>query len=453
MAKIGFPAVLSSVIFTFYNLADAAWIGRLPEGAESVMAGIQVSWPFIWLIVSFVSGFAGAAVTALVAQYIGAGRPKEANLAMNQLFTVSAVSGFVLGAVGFFLTGAIISLLVHDPSVATEASIYLKVIFLGLPTMMLPGLFHFAYSSTGDTVTPLLVNLIGTGLNVVLDPYLILGWGPFPQMGILGAAYATIAAQGVSTIIFLVLFARKTGTLHFDRHALRPQWRWMSKAIRIGFPAAIGSSTVALGFVVLMGVIGRLDNASAALAGYGAADRIFGFIFIVTNGLGLGLTTMIGQSLGAGMMDRAREVMKKGVTALFVILILESVILWLVRRPLLGIFLPNSPDALHTGARFIELFAAGMPLLGAFFAAEAIYRGSGHNKPIMWLGLLRLWGLRLPLGWLLAIPLGMQSDGVWIGMSLSNIIGGIVAIFFLISPSWQRSVVEPEEEPPEAVDL
>ena len=131
MAKIGFPAVLSSVIFTFYNLADAAWIGRLPEGAESVMAGIQVSWPFIWLIVSFVSGFARAAVTALVAQYIAAGRPKEANLAMNQLFTVCAVSGFVLGAVGFFLTGAIISLLVHDPSVATEASLYLKVLFLG----------------------------------------------------------------------------------------------------------------------------------------------------------------------------------------------------------------------------------------------------------------------------------------------------------------------------------
>jgi len=236
MARIGGPAVISSLLFTLYNLADAFWIGRLPkEEAGAVMAGIQISWPFVWFLISFVAGFGGAAVSALVAQYIGAGRPKEANFAMNQLFMLAAIAGVVLGVI--------------------------------------PGLFYFAFSASGDTVTPLIVNAIGIVLNMALDPFLVLGIGPLPQMGILGAAYATVAAQGVTTLIFIRLLVKGKKGLRFDRAAILPRLDWMIKALRIGLPAAVGQSTVALGFLVLTGVIGRLPDAEVALAGYGIADH------------------------------------------------------------------------------------------------------------------------------------------------------------------------------------
>lgn len=445
MARIGLPAVVSSVLFTLYNLADAFWIGRLPgEEAGTVMAGIQISWPFFWLIVSFVAGFGGAAVSALVAQYVGAGRPKEANFALNQLLSIASVASILLGVIGYFLAPHVVSILVGDPGVSGQASTYLAVIFLGLPTMLLPQLFFFAFSATGDTVTPLLVTLVGIGINVALDPLLILGLGGFPQMGILGAAIATVVAQGVSTVVFLLIFRRGKGELRLDPPALRIRRQWLSKALRIGTPAAIGQSTVALGFVVLIGIIGRLDNAEAALAGYGVGDRIFGLLFIVTEGLGIGLTTMVGQALGASMMARAREVVRKGVAALFVILIVEALVLWLARDALVSLFMPGRTEIIREGARFIELFAAGMPLLGAFFAAEAIYRGAGRNVPPMILGAFRLWGLRVPLAYLFAFPLGLQADGVWIGMSLSNIVSGLASIGLLLSPRWQRSRVDDE---------
>ncbi len=448
MTRIGGPAVLSSLVFTLYNLADAAWIGRLPgDEGLAVMAGIQSSWPFVWFLISLIAGFGGAAVTALVAQNIGANRPREANYALNQLFTVSIFAGFAIGVTGYFISPVIVSLLVDDAAVAAQAAIYLKVIFLGLPTMMLPGLLSFAFSATGDTVTPLLVNLIGTGLNVLLDPLLILGWGPFAQMGILGAAYATLAAQGVSTVIFVALFLRGQGPLRLDSEALRLNARWLSKALRIGLPAAIGQSSVAFGFMIVIGVIGRLDNPAAALAGYGVADRVFGMLFIATDGLGVGLTTMVGQALGALKMDRARELVKKGLLALFSIVLVEAAFLYIIRRPLISAFLPGQADAIREGARFIELFAAGMPFLSAFFAAQAIYRGSGHNIPTMILGILRLWILRIPLSYTFAFVAGMQSDGVWLGMSLSNVIAGLAAVGFIVSRSWQRSVIEPVEEP------
>ena len=445
MIRIGGPAVLSSLLFTLYNLADAFWIGRLPTGSAAVMAGIHVSWPFVWFVISFVAGFGGAAVTALVAQNIGAGRPKEANLAINQLFMIAVGASVVLGALAYAYTGSFLAVLVSDGAVVDQAAIYLRVIFLGLPTMILPGLMTYAFSATGDTVTPLFVNGSGVLLNMILDPLLVLGLGGAPQLGILGAAVATVISQGVTTLVFLALFCKGHGGLKLDTSALRPRGSWVRRAVRIGLPAALGQSSVALGYVVVMGIIGRLDNAAVTLAGYGIADRIFGTLFIVTDGLGIGLTTMIGQALGAGLSNRARDTLRAGFKTLIAIVCAEAIFLWLARRPLVALFIPGQTEVIREGARLIELFAIGMPFLSAFFAADAVYRGAGHTKPMMVVAFLRLWIIRIPLSYLLAFPVGWQADGVWLGMSLSNVVSGLVAAALLAGRGWQRSVVTPDD--------
>ena len=443
MARIGGPAVLSSLLFTLYNLADAFWIGRLPQvESAAVMAGIQVSWPVVWLLISVVEGFGGAAVTALVAQYMGAGREREANFAMNQLFSLSVISGITLGLAGYLVSPWLLGLLVGGGAVADAANLYLKVIFLGLPTMLIPGLFYFALAACGDTLTPLLVIGAGDLLNMALDPLLVLGWGPVPRMGILGAAYATVAAQGFAALIFLILFAAGKGQLRLEVRALTPHWQWVKKSVRIGLPAAIGQSSTAFGFVILTGVIGRLPNPEVALAGYGIGDRIVGILFIITDGLSVGLTTMVGQALGARLMDRARELVRKGLAALIAILTCEAALLWLLRRPLVGLFIPGRPDVITVGASFVQAFALSMPFLGAFFAAMSIYRGAGHNLPTMILGILRLWVLRIPLAYLFGFTFAWGTDGVWWGMALSNVLAGLSAVGLLVSRSWQRSVVE-----------
>jgi len=128
---------------------------------------------------------------------------------------------------------------------------------------------------------------------------------------------------------------------------------------------------------------------------------------------------------------------------MFGILVIEAALLWLLRFPLISTFIPGNPEVIRTGARFIELFAIGMPFLGAFFAAESVYRGSGHNVPPMILGVVRLWALRIPLSYIFAFTLRMGSDGIWIGMSISNVVSGIASLGLLASRSWLRSRVPP----------
>jgi putative MATE family efflux protein len=457
MLRIGAPAVVSSVLFSLYNLTDAYWIGQLSgEGAVQAMAGIQTSWPFVWFLISLIAGFATAAVSALVAQNIGANRPEDANHALNQLFLVGMAAGLIVGLSGVAVVQRVLPSLLADPAVAGEATRYLRIIFLGIHTMLLPGLASSAFSASGNTLVPVFVNLVGVGLNIPLDRLLVLGWtgslGPLghievPSLGIAGAAYATVIAQGVATLIFLALLTRKRRALRLERRLMRPDWRLLWKATRIGLPAGLGQATVAFGFAVMAIVIGRLDNSAVALAGYGVADRIFGLLFIATDGLGVGLTTMVGQALGAGLLDRTRILVSKGIRALLVVVLVEAVILYIARRPLVTVFLPGSADAIREGTNFIALFAASMPFLCAFFAAEAVYRGAGHNMPVFYLGLIRLWALRIPLSWAFAFPLGMGSTGIWLGMSASNVVSGIAAILWLRTGSWRRSVVEGPSEP------
>ncbi len=459
MVRIGAPAVVSSVLFSLYNLTDAYWIGHL-QGANAInaMAGIQSSWPFVWFLISLTAGFAGAAVSALVAQNIGANRPEEANRALNQLFLVGLLAGFVIAVVGSVAAQFVLPVFFADPAVSREATTYLRIIFLGIHTMLLPGLAASAFSASGNTLLPVYVNLVGVGLNIPLDRIMVLGWtgslGPFghiaiPQLGIAGAAYATLIAQGVSTLIFVALLACGRRGLRLERRLLRPNVGLLRKALRIGLPAGLGQATVAFGFAVMVIFISRLDNSAAALAGYGVADRIFGLLFIATDGLGVGLTTMIGQAVGAGLLDRARVLVSKGIRALLVVVLVEAVVLYIARQPLVAVFLPGKADAIREGTSFITLFAASMPFLCAFFAAEAVYRGAGHNFPAMMLGFIRLWVLRIPLSVLFAFPLGLGSTGIWLGMSASNVLSGIAAMLWLRTGSWQRSVIEtPKEESP-----
>ncbi len=442
MFRLGWPAMVTGLLQALYHLADAFWIGHLPP-AESgaAVAAIQISWPVVWLLISFVAGFGGAAGSALISQYTGAKRSGEANFACSQIFSLSFLSGIVIAVSGFFLSPHLLPLLVQAGEVTDAATVYIQVIFLGMPFLFAPFLFYFSLAAYGDTVTPMIVNGGAVLLNVVLDPLLIFGLGPVPRLGILGAALATVLSEGLASIVALAILFRGRRGLKLEVPQFKPRLAWVRKIMGIGLPAAVGQSGTALGFVVLMAIIGRVPHATIALAAYGIGDRIFSIVFIAIEGLAVGLTTMLGQSLGADLTRRAFEVAKKGTAVMFLILVIEAALIWLARRPLMAFFIPGREDIIAEGVNFISIFVAAMPFFGLFSAVGAIFRGSGHNVPTMIMELARLWALRVPLSYVFAFAAGMGSTGVWLGMTISNFVAALIAIGLFSTGIWKRKVI------------
>jgi len=429
MFVLSFPVMISQLLHTLYHLADTFWLGHLPpaESGEAV-AGLQISWPIIWFLIALSFGF-GIAGVALVSQYTGAGEKKNANIIASQMLSLSIIFGLIVAVFGFILTPYLVPLITKSTTVTRTAITYMRLIFWGMPFMFIAFAFQSILSAKGDTVTPMYINLFTVTLNVILDPFLIFGWWRFPHMGVLGAALATIICQGIAASISLYLLFRGTKGIKITLGSLIPAWKWLKKIFKIGLPAAIGHSTTAFGFVLVMAIIGRVSNPETVLAAYGVGDKLINIVFIVVDGLGTGIITLIGQNL---------------LQVVFIIALLEAALVFALRIPLFKLFIPGRPDIIAEGIHFLTIFTLGIPFFGLIGAIMALFRGSGHNVQPMIVDMVRLWGLRIPLAYFLGNQFG--STGIWWGMALSNIIAAIVALFFYFQGGWKKQVIHEYKE-------
>jgi len=196
--------------------------------------------------------------------------------------------------------------------------------------------------------------------------------------------------------------------------------------------------------VLVMAIIGRVSNPETVIAAYGVGDKMINIIFIVVDGLGTGIVTLIGQNLGANLIDRVEEIARKSLRVVFLITLLEAALVFTLRIPLFKLFIPGRPDIIAEGIHFLTIFTLGIPFFGLIGAIMALFRGSGHNVQPMIVDMVRLWGLRIPLAYFLGNQFG--STGIWWGMALSNIIAAIVALFFYFQGGWKKQVIHEYKE-------
>ncbi|HHN81409.1 MAG TPA: MATE family efflux transporter [Methanomicrobia archaeon] len=436
---LGWPIMISSLLGTAYTLADTFWLGRLDD-ARNAVAALQISWPIIFFLISFAFGF-GSAGIALVSQYTGADNIEEAEKSAGQVISISMLIGTAIALIGFMISPFIVGSLGLEPDVSLLSTEYMRLIFLGLPFMFGSFTFGFIMRAYGDTITPMLVDGFAVTLNIILDPLLIFGIGPFPEMGIAGAALATVLTQSCATLIALyLLFAGRVG-LKLAPHHLKLERAKVRKILHIGLPASIGQSATGFGFFILMYVIAMLPNDTIALAAYGIGDRVVNLIFIAINGLSAGISTVLGQSLGAQDSRRAEESVRKGTTVMFAILVTCAVLVYVFRGTIVSFFISDA-EVIAEGKAFLSYFLIGIPFFGLFSGINAAFRGSGHNVPSMIIESSRLWVLRIPLAYIFGISLGYGAAGIWIGMALSNVIGSAFAVAYFKTGIWKERVID-----------
>lgn len=439
LLKLAYPLIFFNLLFIVYNLTDTFWLGKL--GREAVSAP-TVSFPFIWTMMSFGAGFAIAGF-AFVSQYAGAGQWDKAKHNIANLLTLMFFSSFILGIIGFFITPWILHILGVPADAYDNAVIYLRVMFIGIPFSFEGFAFSFALRAIGDTKTPTIINSIAIILNVILDPFLIFGIGPFPRLEILGAALGTIISYSIASILSIYLvFSGKLG-IKFYLSDFKPDFGLYKKMFKIGLPASIGQSLNALGFVVLMGIVSQFG--SVVIAAYGIGQRIISLIFTVSDGFSMAMSTMVGQNLGVLNFKRIRKIVNKTILINTIFISIPTLLIFLFRTQIIGIFIKDIL-VINEGAIFYACFLIAMPFFGIFFISTSVIKAAGRTKESMVLGIIRLWGLRVSLAYFLSTLWG--SKGIWIGMAMSNIIASVLAYFWYKRETWKETVTKEEVIPP-----
>ncbi len=440
--KLAWPMMLASLLQTTYNLIDTIWLGRLPPPQNTLAVGaVSVAWPFVFLLLSVELGL-GIAGISMISQHTGAKEYDEAYKDSGQLFFLFIVLSTILGLVGFIIAEDFLMFLTQEADLVPYATEYLQVIFLGFPILLTFAAFSFSLRAWGDTLTPMWVMGISVIINIILDPILIFGLGPFPHMGIRGAAIATVLARSVGTIIAVYLLYHRKVDIELELRHLKPDLSRIKRFIEVGLPATLARMEESVGFVVLTGLLAMLPMQEQILAAYGIGGRIINITFIFLGGLGMAISTMVGQALGNDDKERAERTTNNATVIMITFMCLVSLTLLIFRNEIIRFFIVDEPLVEEIGARFLGILAIGGPFFAVFEGVSGALNGSGHTGQHFILSVTRLWILRIPLIIILAFWVAMGSTGAWLAIATSNVGVGIFSYWLYRKGWWKEKIID-----------
>ncbi|GGN08641.1 MATE family efflux transporter [Halarchaeum nitratireducens] len=439
---LSLPIVITNLFQTAYNLADTFWLGQYSTDA---LAAISFAFPMVFLLISLGLGISVAG-SVLVAQYTGAGADAEAEYAASQTVTFAVLASLLLGAVGYVFVDEFLAVMGASADVLPMATGYMEYISLGLFAMFGFAVFVSLMRGYGDTVTPMLVMFGSVVLNIVIDPFLIFGWGPFPALGIEGAAIATVFSRALAFAIGLAIMFRGTRGVRIRLRDMAPDFDYLRRLARIGVPASVEGTGRALSMNLLLLIVAFFPD--TVVAGYGIGTRVFSVVFLPAIAVARGVETMTGQNIGAGEPERAARAAGLAAKTLFCVLTAVGVLAWVFAGPIVGVFTTDSA-VVDAAATFVRYVALTFGFMGVMRAYTGSFRGAGETLTAAALSVVMLGFVRFPIAWVASGWVG--ETGIWIAFAVSNVLGALVAYAWYRRGGWRggdltRERVDVEED-------
>ncbi len=426
------PIMFNNLIQTLYNLADTYWVSKL--GTTS-MAAITLVFPVVFLTLSVGMGI-NVAGTALISQYIGSNRENDGKRIASQMVSFALILSLFLSLIGYFSTPFIIKAMGGEGGVFTQSTEYLSLMFWEMPGMFLILVYTAIKQAQGDTITPMILNVAGVILNIILDPIFILVLG----LGIKGAAIATVFSRTIFAIYAIyTLFVNKNG-IYLEKNNLGLDKKTLSEIINISLPSSLGQSAAALGFIILNSVV--ISYGENTLAAFGVGNRINSLILMPAQGIGSSLAAIIGQNLGAYKKERAKLAFNTSIKLTTSFMVVGGITIFMLSQNIVSIFVQNDPNVFNQATNYLRLISLSLPLMGFFQVFVGTFQGSGHTIYAMIMNMGRLWALRLPMIILFKKYTSLDSSGVWYAMVLSNLLICILGLIIYLSGKWQKEVIK-----------
>src|SRR5256712_2878255 len=425
--RLAVPAVAMMACHFSFNLIDSVWVGRLIGAAA--LAAVSTAGFYVWVLLSL-GEMVEVGLIAVAARRHGEGRPDTAARAAGAAVLYALAAGTVVSLLGLALTDDLFRLMAVPPQVARLGRAYLHTWLLG--GRLVVGFFavEATFRASGDTRTPFRILTASVLLSIGLDPLLIAGWGPFPQLGVEGAATAVVMVRGGGFLIGSVIALR--------RWLLRlgaPDWRAVPTIFRVGAPLSLAGVLLSLVYMWLTRYTSRFGT--AALAALGVGHKVEGLGFLAISGFALSAAALVGQNLGAKQEARARQAVRMTVTYCLAVTGATAVAFLTMPQTLVALFTTDAA-VIADGSLYLRVIAFAQICQAVRVILEGALAGAGYTLwPQVTSTALTL--LRLPLAAWWAGPLGLL--GIWLALSVTAVARGIAMTLFWLGGAWRHSRV------------
>lgn len=431
---LSIPMVLEMVMESVFAVVDIFFVSKL--GADAVATvGITES---VNTIVYAIGMGLGLATTSLVSRRIGEKKPEEASKTAVQAILVASVISIAIGIPGAIFSSDILRLMGASENIVENLSGYTAVMLGGNIVIMLLFIINAVFRSSGDAAIAMRVLWLGNILNIILDPCLIFGLGPFPELGITGAAVATTIGRGTAVLYqFYILFRGKHRIVIAARH-LVVNLKIMGKLLSLSV-GGIGQNLIAttswIGLVRIIALFG-----SEVVAGYTIAIRIVLFVLLPSWGISNAAATLVGQNLGAGKPERAERAVWFTGKVNVILLGFVGLILILFPDFFIRLFIDDD-NVVRYGANGLRIISYGFAAYGLGMVLINSFNGSGDTTTPVKINFLVFWLIEIPLAYFLAIVLSFNETGVFTAIVISETLLTIVAWLIFRKGKWKLNVV------------
>lgn len=430
LLRLAAPNVAVMVAQAAVSTMDAVFVGWLGSDA---LAGVSLVFPLVMLMQTMSAGGMGGGVASAVARALGAGRRADADALVVHALVIAAAMAAAF-TVTLALTGpSLYRALGGDGAVLAAAMAYSRVIFGGALAYWLLNTLGSIVRGTGNMTLPATATVASGLLYLALSPALILGWGPLPRLGIAGAAAASVTAFGLAALGLLGFLLAGHGLARPSLHGRGLRLALFREILRVGAPGSLNTILTNLTVVVLTALVGPFGP--AALAGYGLGARLEYLQIPIVFGLGSGLVTMVGTSVGAGDRARALRVAWVGAAMAAAVTGTIGVVAALFPQAWLGLF-TSDPAVLAEGTRYLRIVG---PCYGFFGAGLALYFASQGAGRLLWplLSAVARLAIAAAGGWLLMRGLGEGLPGLFAAMAAALVAMGCINVAAVHLGAWR----------------
>jgi putative MATE family efflux protein len=431
---LSIPAVLEMIMESVFVIVDIYFVSKL--GADAV-ATVGITESVVTIIYAIAIGL-GAATTSMVSRRIGEKKPDAASTTAFQAILTGLIVSVLIGLPGAIFSRNLLEAMGASKNIVDNMSGYTMIMLGGNVVIMMLFIINAIFRSAGDAAVAMKVLWIGNIINIILDPCLIFGLGPFPHLGVMGAAVATNIGRGTAVIVqFYLLFYGKKRISLSKKH-LSVNFKIMARLLKLSI-GSIGQNLIGTtSWIALVRIISSFG--SEVVAGYTIAIRIVGFTILPSWGISNAASTLVGQNLGAKKPDRAEKAVWATGWINMILLSIIGAILVAFPETFIRMFITNE-NVIKSGVLGLRIISLGFISYGLGMVLVNSFNGAGDTSTPLKINIFAFWCVEIPLAWLLALKVGMQEEGVFIAIVIAESLMTLIAWLVFRRGKWKLKEV------------